>query len=279
MKKRTAKSILFLTALALPCTLLSGTSFPLTTPAHAQPRMGTPEWEKNRATRRASDYHDSDLARLNWATVRGRITNNPDNDFFEFRDENGESFRVLVRADVSLRGIERNDFVQVYGKRDGDILVAYRVTKLNEDWQDGQTRRIRGIATSAIRDRRFGLRLNNERVVNIISATNSVRGISQGDEVEVEGRWDRKGQVFRISKAWVIRKNNEGNFQHGSRVNFKGQVTKATALNKNWFFTVRSQSGRHVTVRYTRQFRVGDRVTVQGVVEKNVVVASHMRKQ
>ena len=39
---------------------------------------------------------------------------------------------------------------------------------------------------------------------------------------------------------------------------------------------MRTRRGRDVTVRYNREFRVGDRVEVKGTVQNNVVIASDM---
>lgn len=248
--------------------------------AQAQPRWGTPEWERTRNTRRGRDYRDSDLARLSWATVNGVVTSNPDSDFFEFRSDSGDRYRVLARSNVSLRGINRNDKVRVYGKRDGNILIAYSVTDLgggsnsgvvnlratvtnNQSgnrftirynnsnrivvaergepnglragsevdmtgrwrsnifyassvrlrdtgwgggWQDGQTRRIRGRATSDLNNSRFTVRMDNNVNVIVTTSGSSIRRISRGDYVEVQGRWDRNNNVFRGDSATVIRR-------------------------------------------------------------------------
>lgn len=318
--------------------------------AQAQPRFGTPEWDKNRESRRARDYRDNDLSRLSWATIRGTVTSNPSNDLFEFRAENGSNFRVLARSNVSLRDIRRNDRVQVYGKRDGNILIAYSVTKQDNDsgnvenvrarvvdnlsgnrftirhnnsnrtvvaergkpnglragreveltgrwrnnifyasnvrlrddnwggnWQDGQTRTIRGVATSSLSNRRFTLRMSNNQTINVSTRGSNVFSFSRGDELELTGRWDSRNNIFELSNGRVIRGGGD-DFSNGRRVDFEGRVTKAGRVGNAWFFTVRTNRDRDVTVRNSREFRVGDRVRVEGVVQNNVVVASRMSR-
>lgn len=318
--------------------------------AQAQPRMGDPDWDRNRDSRRANHYRDSDLARLSWITVRGEVTSNPQRDYFEFRSDSGDRYRVLARSDVSLRGIDNNDRIEVYGKRDGNILIAYRVREVNDgdndnrfratvldnlsgnrftirhrnrirtviaergepyglrsgsevelegywrgdifyarsirlrdnggwddDWQDGQNRRVRGTALTDLNNSRFMLRVDRGRTITVSTKGSSIRNISRGDEVEVWGRWDRGDNEFKATSAIVDgRDNDDDDFREGRRVEFEGQITKANRLINVWFYTVRTRSGRDVTVRYNREFRVGDRVEVRGVVQNRVVVASDM---
>lgn len=353
----TKKAAALLAAIAIAPTVMgllptSTQSTPLgISSAQAQPRWGTPDWERNRESRRANHYRDSDLARLSWATIEGTVNSNPANDYFEFRAINGQQYRVLARSNVSLRGINRNDRVRVYGKRDGNILIAYSVTKLSGSnnsgvinlrarvvsniagnrftirhnnanrivvakrgepnglragsevdmtgtwrnnifhatsvrlrdndwgggWQDGQTRRIRGRAMSDLNNSRFSLRMDNNMNVIITTSGSSIRRISRGDYVEVVGRWDRNNNVFRGDSATVLRDNdNDDDFRNGSRVDFEGVVTKATRMGSLWYFTVRTDSGRNVTVRHNRQFWVGNRVEVEGIVQNNTVIASRM---
>lgn len=348
----TKKAAAMLAAIAISPSVLgllpttSQNTAPGISSAQAQPRRGTPEWDRNRESRRARDYRDSDLSRLSWATVVGQVTSNPANDYFEFRSENGDRYRVLARSNVSLRGISRNDRVRVYGKRDGNIIIAYSIAELggsnssvvnlratvtsnqsgnrftirynnvnrmvvaqrgeprglrvgsevdmtgtwrnnvfyassvrlrDSGWQDGQTRRIRGRATSDLNNSRFTLRMDNNVNVIVTTSGSSIRRISRGDYVEVTGRWDRNNNVFRGSSATVLRDNGD-DFSNGRRVDFEGRVTKASRLFNTWYYTVRTDNGRDVTVRYNRQFRVGDRVEVEGIVQSNVVVASRMNR-
>jgi|GEM_PF-1747054 len=406
-----------------------------TSTAQAQPRWGDPDWAKNRNSRRATHYRDNDLSRLSWITVRGEVTDDPERDYFEFRSDSGDRYRVLARADVSLRGIDDDDRVEVYGKRDGDILVAYRVQKLNDNngggrddnrfratvadnlpgnrftirhrnrtttviaergepyglragsevtlegiwrgdtfyassvrlrdndwddnwqdgqsrrlrgtavtnlnnrrftlrtrnnqtveistqgssqfsfnrgdeleltgrwdrnsnkfevssgrvlsnngwddnWQDGQSRRLRGTAVTSLNNRRFTLRTRNNQTVEISTQGSSQFSFNRGDELELTGRWDRNSNKFEVSSGRVLSNNgwdnDDDNFRNGQRVDFKGQVTKAGKMFNTWFYTVRTRRGRDVTVRYNREFRVGDRVEVEGTVRDNVVIATNM---
>lgn len=357
MRMTTKKAAALLAAITIAPSVLglfptSTHSTPLgVSSAQAQPRWGTPEWERNRESRRARDYRDSDLSRLSWITVRGTVTSNPSNDLFEFRSDSGDRYRVLARSNVSLRGIDRNDRVQVYGKRDGNILIAYNVSNLGGGsnsgvvnlratvtsnqpgnrftirynnvnrvvvaergepsglrvgsevdmtgrwrnnvfhassvrlrdggwgggWQDGQTRRIRGRATSDLNNSRFTLRMDNNVNVIVTTSGSSIRRISRGDYVEVVGRWDRNNNVFRGTSATVLN-DDDDDFSNGRRVDFEGQITKASRLFNTWYYTVRTDSGRNVTVRYNRQFRVGDRVEVEGVVQNNTVIATRVER-
>lgn len=318
--------------------------------AQAQPRFGTPEWDRTRNSRRARDYRDNDLARLSWATIVGQVTNNPDNDYFELRSQNGDRYRVLARSNVSLRGINRNDRVRVYGKRDGNILIAYSIADLGGTnsgivnlrsrvvdnlsgnrftirynnsvrtvvaergeprglragvevdltgrwrnnifyataitvrdnnwgggWQDGQTRTIRGTALTDLNNRRFTFRVSTGQTINISTRGSNVFRFSRGDQLELTGRWDRGSNLFEVSNGRVIRSNDD-DFTNGRRVDFEGRVTKASRMFNTWFYTVRTDRGRDVTVRYNRQFRVGDRVEVEGLMQNNVVVASRMNR-
>ncbi len=325
--------------------------------AQAQPRWGDPDWAKNRESRRAGHYRDTDLARLSWITVRGEVTKDPEGDYFEFRSDRGELYRVLARTEVSLRHIDEDDRVEVYGKRDGDILVAYRVQELDknddddnddnnfratvienlsgnrfniryrnrtrtviaergepyglrvgsevdlegrwrndnfyaskvtlrgggwdDNWQDGQNRRVRGTATSSLNSsKRFTLSVDRGRTVTVSARDASVRRISRGDKVEVQGRWDRRDNEFKATSVNVIDRDDDDDddddFRNGQRVDFKGQVTKANRVLNAWFYTVRTRRGRNVTVRYNREFRVGDRVEVEGTVRDNIVIATDM---
>lgn len=319
--------------------------------AQAQPRMGDPDWARNRNSRRANHYRDSDLVRLSWITLRGEITDDPERDYFEFRSDNGDRYRVLARPDVSLRGFDDDDRVEVYGKRDGDILIAYRVRELDDDddgngfrttvienlpgnrftirhryttrivvaergepyglragsevelegrwrgntfyassvrlrnggrdddWRDGQNRRIRGTALTNLDNSRFTLRIERGQTITVSTKGSSIRGISRGDEVEISGKWDRSDNVFKATSGRVVRDNDnydDDRFNNGDRVEFEGQVTKANRLFNVWFYTVRTRRGRDVTVRHNREFRVGDRVEVKGTVQNNVVIASDM---
>lgn len=324
-----------------------------TSVANAQPRMGDPDWSRGRNSRRANHYRDSDLTRLSWITVRGEITDDPERDYFEFRSDSGDRYRVLARPDVSLRGLDEDDRVEVYGKRDGDILIAYRVRELNDDdddddngfrttvvdnlpgnrftirhryttrivvaergepnglragsevelegrwrgntfyassvrlrnggwdndWQDGQNRRIRGIATSDLDDREFTLRVERNRTIKVSTKGSQPFKFSRGDELELWGKWDRSDNVFKVSSGRVVRDNDDyddDRFNNGDRVDFEGTITKSNRLFNAWFYTVRTRRGRDVTVRYNREFRVGDRVEVKGTVQNNVVIASDM---
>ncbi len=357
MRMTTKKAATLLAAIAIAPSVMgllptSTQSTPLgISSAQAQPRWGTPEWEKNRESRRGRDYRDSDLARLSWATVNGVVTNNPNNDFFEFRSDSGDRYRVLARSNVSLRGIKRNDRVRVYGKRDGNILIAYSVTDLGGSnnsgvvnlrarvvsniagnrftirynnsnrivvaergepnglragsevdmtgrwrnnvfhatsvrlrdgnwgggggWQDGQTRRIRGRAMSDLNNSRFSMRLDNNVNVIVTTSGSSIRNISRGDYIEVQGRYDRNNNVFRGDSATQLR-DNDDDFSNGRRVDFEGVVTKASRMGSYWYYTVRTDRNRNVTVRFNRQFWVGNRVEIEGIVQNNTVIASRM---
>ncbi len=323
-----------------------------TSTAQAQPRWGDPDWAKNRNSRRATHYRDSDLSRLSWITVRGEVTDDPERDYFEFRSNNGDRFRVLTRPDVSLRGIDDDDRVEVYGKRDGDVIIAYRVNKLRDDddnddkrfratvannlpgnrftirhrnrtttvvaergepyglragsevtlegiwrgdtfhassvrlrdddrddnWQDGQNRKIRGTAVTSLSNSKFTMRIDRGRTVEVTTKGSSIRNISRGDRIEVWGRWDRGDNEFKGSSATIITDYNDrdDDFRDGRRVEFEGRVTKASRQFGSWFYTVRTDRGRDVNVRYNRQFYVGDRVEVEGTMQNNVVNATDM---
>ncbi len=356
MRMTTKKAATMLAAIAIAPSVLgllptTTQSTPLgITSAQAQPRWGTPDWERNRNSRRARDYRDTDLSRLSWITVRGTVTTTPNGDYFEFRADNGTNYRILARTEVSLRNIKRSDRVEIYGKRDGNIIVGYKVTELGGSnsgvvnlratvvtnvagnrftirynnsnrivvaergepnglragsevdmtgtwrnnifhassvrlrsggwgggWQDGQIRRIRGKATSDLNNNRFTLRTADNVNVIVTTSGSSIRRISRGDDVEVQGRWDRNNNVFRGTSATVIRGGGYDNdFSNGRRVDFEGQVTKATRIGNTWYYTVRTRNGRNVTVRYNRQFWVGNNVEVEGVVQNNVVIATEM---
>lgn len=353
-KTTTPRTAVWLTALTLTPPLWSIVAHDTnaaslgTAAARAQTRLGNFNQDGNRDSQQASDFHNSSLSRPGRMTVSGEVTSDPFNNSFEFYGENGTRYRVLATSDVSLRGIDRNDRVQIHGKLDRNIFIASSVTGMgasnsavlnlranvvndlsgnrftirqgnairtvvaergepfglrvgsevdmtgqwrndifyassvrlldsgwDDNWRDGQVRRIRGTVTSDLSSSRFTLRTDDRLDVTVSTAGSSIRRISRGDVVEVQGRWDRNSNIFRGTRATVLR-DNDDDFNNGRRADFEGQITRASRTSNGWLYTVRTRGGRHVTVRYNRQFRTGDRVEVEGVVQNNVVIATKM---
>jgi uncharacterized protein YdeI (BOF family) len=301
--------------------------------------------------RRGRDYRDDDLNRMNWITRRGQVTNNPSEDYLEMRAEDGQNFRVVARNNVSLRNIDRNDRIEVYGKRDNQIIIAYKVTKLRDSsntnnretvrgtiasdlrgdrflirinnnyytvierngernnirkgreveatgyWKDGvfyadrvrvtgydnnndndyNERSLQGRVVSDNDNRRFSLRLDNGRMVNVVSDERTPPRLSRGDYVAVEGRWDRnrrgnaRDNVFRADRVRIL--SNNGNNSNETRVDFRGEIIRATQNGRSWDYVVRSNR-RDYLVRFDEKFRIGDRVRVVGVLRNGRVTAT-----
>ena len=381
--------------------------------------------------KRGRDYRDDDLNRLSWTTQRGVVTSTPGEDYLEMRTDDGQNFRVVTRNNVSLNNIVRNDRIEVYGKRDGGILIGYKVSELRGSsnnnsretirgtaasdfkgnyflirinnntynvivrdgepnnfrsgraveatgyWKDGafhadsvrmngnnndnnwNERKLQGTVLSDNGNRRFSMRLDNGRNVDVIYDERNPRRLSRGDKVEVEGRWDRNSQsnsrddvfransvrilnndsntnertlrgvivtdndnrrfvlrtydrrditvvsdernprrlsrgdtvevegrwdrnergnardnVFRANSVRIVSNtgNNNGN-NNDTRVDFRGEITRASQVGGSWDYIVRSQ-GRDYPVRFNEKFRIGDRVRVVGVLRNGRVTAS-----
>jgi translation initiation factor IF-1 len=231
--------------------------------------------------RRGRDYRDSDLNRLAWITQRGVVTSNPTEDYLEMRAENGQTFRIVTRNNVSLRNIKRNDYIQVYGKRDGQILIAYNVKEIggssnNRNWNNNE-RTLQGVVTSLSESNRFSLRLNDGRNVNVISDDRTPTFFSRGDTLVVTGRWNNSGRwnensLFRADNVRVVGNSNSNNNER----TLQGTVLSDNDIRR---FTMRTNDRREVTVvsneRTSRRLSRGDVVVVEGRWDWNQLGTRH----
>lgn len=222
------------------------------------------------------DWNDND----NWddgynrVTVRGIVTRDLwDNDEFEIRAENGRTYRVNTRRNQP-RSISRGDRVEVIGDINGSVLRAESVRILSDSnggWNGGWGNiTLSGIVTRNLEGRRFEIRDNNGRTLQVI-ADSEPRNIARGDRVYITGRLERN--VFRAS---TVSRNSPFEGSVGSRVNFPGVVTSIQSSTR---FAVRGDNGRTYSVQLNQQLPkkidVGDRIRVQGTVVYGGVVRAN----
>jgi len=257
MRMTTKKAATMLAAIAIAPSVLgllptSTQSTPLgISSAQAQPRWGTPDWERNRESRRARDYRDSDLARLSWATVEGTVNSNPANDYFEFRASNGQQYRVLARSNVSLRGINRNDRVRVYGKRDGNILIAYSVTELGGSNNSGVIN-LRARVVDNVSGNRFTIRHNNA-IRTVVAERGEPNGLRAGREVDMTGRW--RNNVFYASSVRLRDDNwgGGGGWQDGQTRSIRG-IALSGLNNRRFTFRINNGQTINISTRGSQNF-------------------------
>ncbi len=216
--------------------------------------------------RRGSDYRDTDLNRMGWITLSGKVTSNPRDDYFEMRADNGQDFRVVTRANVSLRNIKRDDRIEVYGKRDGAILIAYSVKESGNSNSGNandkyDSKYIRGTVTSNYQGDRFLIRINN-KTYTVIAPNGEATSARAGREVEADGEW--KNNVFHADRVRVLKESSNDNWNNNER-SLQGTVTSD---NDNRRFGLRLNDGRTVNIisdeRTPVRLSRGDMVAVEG---------------
>jgi translation initiation factor IF-1 len=197
------------------------------------------------------------------------------------RADNGQTFRIVTRNNVSLRNIKRNDRIEVYGKRDGQILIAYSVKEIsgssnNRNWNNNE-RTLQGVVTSLSDSNRFSLRLNDGRNVNVVSDERIPTRFSRGDTLVVTGRWNNSGRwnnnsLFRADSVRVVGNNNSNNNER----TLQGTVLSDNDIRR---FTMRTNDRREVTVvnseRTPRRRSRGDIVVVEGRWDWNQLGTRH----
>jgi uncharacterized protein YdeI (BOF family) len=213
--------------------------------------------------RRGQDYRDSDLNRMAWITQRGKVTSNPRDDYLEMRTDDGQNLRVVTRANVSLKKIKRNDRVEVYGKRDGGILIAYSVKEISGSSNNSNSKTVRGTVASDLRGDRFSIRIYNKDYI-VVARNGEPNSVRKGREVEVTGRWE--GQVFYADRVRVL--NNNDNTNNNTNSNERFLYGIVTSDNDNRRFSLRLNDGRTVNVisdeRTPARLSRGDTVAVEG---------------
>lgn len=215
--------------------------------------------------RRGRDYRDNDLNRLSWITRRGTVTNNPSSDYLDLRADDGQHFRVVTRGNVSLRGINRNDRIEVYGKRDGGIIIAYKVTELRGSTSNEQRVTLRGTIAGDLTRDRFLMHYNNN-YYNVVLLGNIPNNIRKGRDVEVTGYW--KGGAIYADRVQV-------GGDSGNTGNWNERTLRGTVLSDytNRRFSIRSNDGRNITIvsdeRTPARLSRGDTVEVSGRWDRN----------
>ncbi len=185
-----------LTALTLTpsfCGIIAqNTNLPLweTSPALAQPRL------EDNDSRRAANYRNTSLPPSNSINMSGQITSDLNNNSFEFHAENGTRYRVLALSSVTLRGLGRNDRVQISGKRDGYVFIASSVINLGTSNSAIINMRANIIDNTA--GNRFTIRQGSS-IRTVVAERGKPLGLRVGNEVVMTGQW--RGNIFYASSV------------------------------------------------------------------------------
>lgn len=210
---------------------------------------------------RARDYSQAELSRLVTATRRGQIISNPNNDFFEMRGEDRKVYRVLARENVSLRNFRNNDFVEVSGRIDGDIIIAHGIQKISGSSGStlpGRQEILRGTVITNPMGNSFTVR-SQGRTHQVIIEGRKPFSLRPGSEVEIWGV-PRNGHFY-ASEVRVI--DDRGNdWQNLNERRLQGTVIDGDARH---LFRLRLDDGRIVQVSSTD--RSASRVSRNNYVE------------
>lgn len=208
--------------------------------------LATSSAQAQRRTR-ARDYTQAELSRLTTATRRGQVISNPNNDFFEMRGEDRRTYRVLAREDVSLRNLRNNDSVEVSGRLDGDILIAYSIQKLNVSpggTLPGRQESLRGTVITNPMGNSFTMR-SQGRTYQITVEGRKPLGLRAGSEVEVQGV-SRSGRFYANNIRIIDDKS--GDWQYMNERRLQGTVLDGDA---RYQFRLRTDDGRTIQVSST----------------------------
>jgi len=253
------------------------------------PLVGAPGLAQS-APRDTRDTRDSrvDTTRVNRQTINGVVTGMTDGNSFTVRTDRGATVRV--ESQFAVRNLTRGDRVVLYGYTDNNVFVAESVRVTVDDAQgrigerypdDNYTNRdsnnrdynksdyyddrtITGIVTRDLGGNNFEVRTDDGRLVTVRARNGEPTRLSRGDEVTLQGDFDRSRNMFVADSVNVL---NESDVNGRA---LRGVVTRDLTGN---IFEIRTDDGRTVRVRArndepTRLSR-GDRVTVRGRYNQN----------
>lgn len=225
----------------------------------------------------------------NRQTLQATVVSNIVGNRFTIRYNNQN--RIVVSQGREPQGLRNGQQVELTGYWRGNIFHADQIRVLgnnNDIWGNRNVQTLQGTVVEDNDRRRFRLRLRDGQTINVVSADRVGARLTRGNYVEVRGRWANQGlgrnnTDFRADSVRILNnnyfpgrdndyRNDRYDNQYG-RVEFTGEITKATRVSNGWYYTVRA-NGRDYTVRFNERFDRGDRVRVRGVLQNGTVVAS-----
>lgn len=204
------------------------------------------------------------------ATVRGRATNNSDDEGFLLDLGNNQLLKVRAAKDIRVR---RNDTVEVSGRYDR-VAQNFRAETVRvltgSDVITGNNLNFPATVLTVRSATRLSVRGDNNRTYEVISNYNLNRNISQGDRVRITGVADTDGTI-RADRVLLESDYNSNNTNNMGRVDFIGSITDTPFPILRDYYTVRSDDGRDYRVSYNGNdnLRKGDRVRVRGNFDNN----------
>ena len=221
-------------------------------------------------------------------TLNGVVTRDLPGNEFNFRTDDGRTFRVVTR-NGEPNWLSANDRVQVQGWRDGDLLVAQSLRALNDNTEkpgsgvgnSGVNNRLTltGVVTQDLNGNQFYFRTDDGRTFRVAMRNAQPAWLSSGDRIQVRGWRDSRETDVLVAES-VQPLNNSSN-QNGV-LTLTGVVTQNLAGND---FYLRTDDNRNFRVRSTRNaepnwLRVGNRIEVRGrrdTSEPDVFYADRLR--
>jgi cytochrome c-type biogenesis protein CcmE len=195
------------------------------------------------------------------------------------RDGNRQLYRVDIERDI-INLIRVGDRISV----DGTLLRNQRIRatdidKIGGPGNDGSETgnlNFEGRVTQVYDRKHVEVRGNNGRVYDVRTWALISGDVNIGDVVRVAGAADGAGRINGATVA-LVRNGDGSSNNNGQQIQFRGTVLGDTRTNTN--FSVRADNGRTYTVRYGRgTFKSGQRVSVVGEYDGNVVVATDINK-
>jgi hypothetical protein len=196
-------------------------------------------------------------------------------DYFDFRANDGRSYRVIAQDDNARWDISANQQVRVRGHLTGDILIASTVRPLGY----GSERRVDfpGTVVSIVGVTRLTVRGDNGRTYTVDARSRLPYGLSAGDYVRIEGSWDGYNVIAR--QITILRDGYNGGGSADRYVDFPGVISDVDRYRNT--LKVRGDNGITYTVTYNGndRFAAWERVRVIGYFDGYNVRATSVTRR
>jgi len=260
----------------LPVLLAAGAMFaPLLNPVSVQAQSYDYRAETNPKIRDAQNGAG--------VTLRGTVTRDLAGNEFQFRTDDGRTFRVVTR-NGEPKWLSNGDRIEVRGWRDGDLFIARDLRDLsNTSGTYPGTNRVTltGVVTQDTSGNQFLFRTDDGKMFRVQTRTTEPAWISNGDRIEVRGTRGTGNDRDVIVADSVRAISNTGSNQ-GDRVTLTGVVTQDTSGNQFLFRTDDNNMFR-VQTRAAEPAWIsnGDRIEVRGTRgtgnDRDVILADNIR--
>lgn len=256
---------------------LAGTFAPT---AQAAPPRQAPAYGYRAKLKTPKKAEKRDLKRRDERTARtltGRVDHVDNSQNFDLSVANR---RVHVRTASPIH-LQNNAKVRVVGRYDGSLFRARSVEVLDRNANANENRRLEfsGVILERQTARQLRVRADKGQIYTVRADANFSNRITQNDRIRVTGRLTREevrnAPVVKNARVTLLKDASDS-----KSVDFVGTLLRFE-LKRNRA-QVRGDNGRLYTLRYDRSrlddFRVGDRVRIEGEAREGLVYVSRLRR-